>query len=184
MNAVLYRRPTAAAYLRWLRSLGVEYVVLTAAPPDYSARTEAKLVTNPRGPLRPVFRSGFVTIYRVPHPRPIVTGPGEPRLLALTAETLRLRVSRGGTYRIAVRWSPYWRASDGCLGRGADGMLRLRTLSARVCGSFASTPRTFQLSERPIARSALEVGRSPWGCPDKRRRFRRAALRGRALAPA
>ncbi len=132
VNAVLYRRPTATAYLRWLRSLGVEYVVLTAAPPDYSARAEAKLVTNPRGPLRPVFSSGFVTIYRVPHPRPILTGPGEPRLLALTAETLRLRVSRGGTYRIAVRWSPYWRASDGCLGRGADGMLRLRTLSARI----------------------------------------------------
>jgi hypothetical protein len=36
-------------------------------------------------------------------------------------------VHRGGTYRIAVRWSPYWRASSGCLSAGKDGMIRLRT---------------------------------------------------------
>ena len=40
-------------------------------------------------------------------------------------------VTRGGTYRIAVRWSPYWRTSDGCLSKGKDGMLRLTTLHAR-----------------------------------------------------
>jgi len=134
VNAVLYRKPSTAAYVAWLRSLGVEYVVLTTAPPDYSARREAALVAASDSPLVPVFATDVVTIYAVPDPRPIVTGPGRPRLLSLTEERLRLRVSRGGTYRIAVRWSPYWRASDGCLGRGKDGMLRLRTLSARVVG--------------------------------------------------
>jgi len=132
VNAVLYERPTAATYLAWLHSLGVEYVVLADALPDYSSRVEAKLVANPRGPLVPVFRSGLVMIYAVPHPQPIVTGPGRPELLSLTEERLRLLVSRGGTYRIAVRWSPYWRTSDGCLSKGKDGMLRLQTRSARL----------------------------------------------------
>jgi len=36
-----------------------------------------------------------------------------------------MRLTRGGTYRVAVRHSPYWRASTGCLARGADGMVRL-----------------------------------------------------------
>jgi hypothetical protein len=63
-----------------------------------------------------------------------VTGPGTPRMLSLTDARLRLHVSGGGTYRVAVRWSPYWRASDGCLSEGADGTLRLRTRAARTVG--------------------------------------------------
>jgi hypothetical protein len=134
VNAVLYREPSRGAYLHWLRSLGVEYVVLTHAPPDYSSRTEARLVASGRAGLVPVFSTREVTIYAVPDPRPIVTGPDAPQLLSLTEERLRVRVFSGGTYRIAVRWSPYWRASNGCLGRGKDGMLRLQTRSARVVG--------------------------------------------------
>jgi hypothetical protein len=132
LNAVLYGKPGAAAYLHWLRSLGVEYVVLANAPPDYSARAEARLVRSGRAGLRPVFRTGEVTIYAVPRPTPILTGPDAPKLFSLTDAQLRLRVNRGGSYRIAVRYSPYWRASDGCLSQGRDGMLRLRTRSARV----------------------------------------------------
>ena len=41
-------------------------------------------------------------------------------------------MTRGGTYRIAVRYSPYWRASDGCLRQGKDGMLQLQTRAARA----------------------------------------------------
>ena len=37
-----------------------------------------------------------------------------------------------GTYRVAVRWSPYWSASHGCLSQGPDGMLRLTTLGPRL----------------------------------------------------
>jgi hypothetical protein len=63
----------------------------------------------------------------VPNPRQIVTGPGRPALLALDQSRLAVHVSRGGTYRIAVRWSPYWHASTGCLAKDPDGMLQLRT---------------------------------------------------------
>jgi hypothetical protein len=37
-----------------------------------------------------------------------------------------------GTLRIAVKYSPYWHASKGCLTEGKDGMLRLTNLRARV----------------------------------------------------
>jgi hypothetical protein len=67
----------------------------------------------------------------VPRPRPILTGPGSPQLLSLTQQRIEVAVQKGGTYRIAVRYSPYWRASDGCLLQRNDGMLQLQTRAAR-----------------------------------------------------
>jgi hypothetical protein len=130
-NEVLYDHLGAKTYLRWLRSLGVEYVVLAHSSPDYSARGEAALVRSGRARLRPAFRTHELTIYAVPDPRPMVTGPGAPRLTAMGESRIGVAVGRGGTYRIAVRWSPYWHASLGCLAKGEDGMLRLRTRHAR-----------------------------------------------------
>ncbi|HKB93911.1 MAG TPA: hypothetical protein VKC62_06745, partial [Gaiellaceae bacterium] len=128
--SLLYRRFTAAEYLTWLRRLGVAYVVLTDAPPDHSSRREAALVTSGSAGLRQVFTSRGVSIYAVPRPRPFVTGPGRAAVLALGESRLVVHVSRGGTYRVAVRWSPYWHASSGCLARAHDEMLRLRTRGA------------------------------------------------------
>jgi hypothetical protein len=128
---LLYRHDyTPAQYVTWLRGLGVRYVVLTDAPPDYTSRREAKLVGSGETGLTKVFASRVVSIYAVPHPQPIVTGPGRPAVLAFRESRLRIRVSRGGTYRVAVRWSPYWHASAGCLARAHGGLLSLRTSSA------------------------------------------------------
>jgi hypothetical protein len=113
-----------------LRRLSAAYVVVTRSPPDYSSRQEAALVRSRRAGLRRVWSSQEVSIYAVPKPRPIVTGPGHPRLLALRESRLLVRVMRGGDYRVAVRWSPYWHASTGCVSRTQDGMLRLRTQTA------------------------------------------------------
>ena len=44
---------------------------------------------------------------------------------ALTQSRISVALGAGGRYRIAVRYSPYWETSAGCLTRGADGMLRL-----------------------------------------------------------
>jgi hypothetical protein len=131
-NEVLYSKLGPRAYLKWLHGLGVGYVVLAHTTPDYSARAEAALVDSGRAGLRLVYEDLSTSIFRVPSFRPIVTGPGKPYALALTQARIVVSVSRGGTYRIAVRWSPYWRASDGCLSKGKDGMLRLTTLHARV----------------------------------------------------
>jgi hypothetical protein len=130
VSALLYRPFTAGEYVTWLRRLGVAFVVLTDAPPDHSSRREARLVRSGDAGLRQVFTTPHVSIYAVPDPRPIITGPGRPALLALRDARLAVHVSRGGTYRIAVRWSHYWHASTGCLDRGRDGMLRLQTATA------------------------------------------------------
>jgi hypothetical protein len=130
-DRLLYRRRfTAAEYTAWLRRLGVGYVVLTNSPPDFTSRREARLVRSGTSGLRLVFATRVVSIYAVPHPQGIVTGPGRPAVLALRDSRLQIRVPRGGTYHIAVRWSPYWHASTGCLTRAKGGMLRLRTQTA------------------------------------------------------
>ncbi|MGH2898899.1 MAG: hypothetical protein ACRDMZ_09520, partial [Solirubrobacteraceae bacterium] len=132
-NEVLYSKLGPRAYLRWLRGLGVGYVVVaTAAPLDYSSKAEARLIRSGRAGLRLVYEDATTAIYRVPGFVPIVTGPARSRVLAMTEERVVVAVPRGGTYRIAVRYSPYWRASDGCLSKGKDGMLRLTTIRARV----------------------------------------------------
>ncbi|HLY94749.1 MAG TPA: hypothetical protein VKP14_07890, partial [Gaiellaceae bacterium] len=130
-NQLLYSKLGARAYDAWLRGLGVRYVVVTTAPPDYSARAEAALVRSGRAGLVPVFSTARISVYEVPHARPIVTGPASPSAVSLTQARIGVSVHAGGLYRIAVRYSPYWRASDGCLSQGSDGMLRLQTRAAR-----------------------------------------------------
>jgi hypothetical protein len=130
-NSILYSQLGPGTYLHWLHSLGVGYVVLSKAPPDYSSAAEARLVRSGRSGLVPVLHTAKLTIYKVPHARPIVTGPGAAAIVRMTDAKMTLSLARGGTYRIAVRWSPYWRASHGCVSQGEDGMLRLTTLRAR-----------------------------------------------------
>jgi hypothetical protein len=130
-NEVLYGTLGPAAYRHWLRDLGVRYVVRTDAPPDYSAVAEETLLKSGRAGLEPVLRTPTLTIYAVPSPHELVTGPGRARVLDLERQRVRLRVDRPGTYRVALRSSAYWHARDACLSTGPDGMLRV---SARRAG--------------------------------------------------
>ena len=131
-NDVLYADLHAPGYLRWLRSLGVRYVVLSDAPLDYSAEQEGTLLEGGRSGLRVAFRSAHTTVYAVPSPSPIVTGPGPARILSLGQNQLTVSVGSPGRYRIATSWSPYWRANRGCLSKGGDGLVRLSTAHAGV----------------------------------------------------
>ena len=131
-NHVLYSRLDRAAYLAWLRSLGVRYVVLPDAPLDYSAREEAALITGGRSSLKVAFRSAHTTIYAVPAPHRIVTGPGNARVLSFGQNRITLALERAGSYRIAANWSPYWRSGSGCVSRGADGTVRLTTTAPGI----------------------------------------------------
>ena len=135
-NEALYARPTAAAYREWLRTLGVRYVVLSNAMPDYSARTEAALLRSGRSGLRPVFRSGYITVFAVPSPRSIVTGPGDARVVDLRSSHLTLALSQVGEYRLAIRFSPYWHSTTACLYAGKDGMIRVVAHRAGVTKLF------------------------------------------------
>jgi hypothetical protein len=132
-DELLYRHRLAPIpYRHWLRRLGVAYVVVTRSPPDYSSRAEKRLVRSGRAGLRRVFTTREVSIYAVPHPRPIVDGPGRPSVVEFRESKLVIHVSRPGKYLVAVRWSPYWRASTGCLVRSPDGMVDLRARNAGV----------------------------------------------------
>jgi hypothetical protein len=141
-NEALYDDLGARTYLAWLHNLGVRYVVLTSAEPDYSARAEAALVRGPRSPLRLVFHAAHVTVYEVPAATSIITGPGAARVLELGDSRIVAHVARAGTYRLAVRFSPYWRTSAGCIAHGSDGMTRLTVRRpALVRLDFAPSPR-------------------------------------------
>jgi hypothetical protein len=152
-NELLYDELGARTYLAWLRSLGVKYVVLSDGPTDYSAHAEARLVRSGRAGLRLAFATHDLQIYEVPSPVPIVTGPGRPVVTSLTESKIGVVLPRGGTYRVAVRWTPYWHASLGCLAKGDDGMIRLTTRRAHFV----------RLTFRVDAKRALEefAGQQP-----------------------
>jgi hypothetical protein len=139
-NALLYDKLGPRAYLNWLHALGVRYVVLTDAPLDYSSRGEARLLRNGRSGLRAVRTFAHATIYSVPQPRGIVTGAPGARVTQFDASAIAVTVPRAGSYRVAVRYSPYWHAKDACLERLPDGMLGLVIeRSGRVKIDFAVT---------------------------------------------
>jgi len=140
-NEVLYDVPGPRSYLHWLHSLGVRYVVLTAAPADYSSRKEKQLLESGRSWLRIVFETPTTTIFAVPSPVPIVTGPRSPRVVALTQTKIVLDLNVAGTYRLAVRYSPYFAATGACLTKTKGGMTRLDVARpGRVRLAFAVTP--------------------------------------------
>jgi hypothetical protein len=128
-NEVLYDQLDGPTYLRWLRSLGVRYVVLTDAPTDYSSKQEALLIRSGLSGLKPVFRGEHMTIYSVPKPRRMVTGTGMAEVVELGQTHMTVNLGSPGTYRIAVRYSPYWTAADStaCVTKGDDGMIRLES---------------------------------------------------------
>lgn len=158
-NKILYDDELARnAYLDWLRSLGIRYVVLTDAPTDYSSREEAALLRSGRSGLHLVMQAKHIRIYGVPSPRPLVTGPGRARVVRLTETRVSIAVAVAGSYRVAIRYSPYWMASSGCLDPGRDSMIRLRV----------PQPGVVDLRFHVNARRALAAfeGQHPQACGD------------------
>jgi hypothetical protein len=127
-NEPLYDPLSPNGYRHWLDSLAVRYVVLTDIAPDYSAQGEAALLRSGRSGLVTVFKTPHIQVFAVPHARAIVSGPLDPAVVTFGRDDLGLRLAAPGTYRVAVRYSPYWHTSNGCVSRGADGMVRLRAL--------------------------------------------------------
>ena len=121
-NQILYDTFNRSSYLAWLRRLSVRYVVLSTALPDYSSQAEVRLLTSGRSGLPVVFRSTHFTVYRVSSPVPIVSGPDDPRVSALTESTITLALARPGAYELGIRYTPYLVAPGGCVTQAKDGM--------------------------------------------------------------
>jgi len=156
-NLVLYQSPlTPDAYLSWLRTMGVGYVVASDAPPDFSAVNEAALLAGGQSGLPRVFSQGHVSIYAVPNPSPMVTGLFPARVLTITESQVVLAVSQPASYRVAVRYSPYWRSPNACVEPAPDGMTNI------VAESPGIVPLTFRINAG-AAMKAL-TGQPPHWC--------------------
>ena len=125
-NELLYNPKLAAApYEAWLRRMGVRYVVLSDAPVDYSSRAEAALIRSGHTHLVPVYETRHLTVYALPAAEPLIAGPAPATVLWMYPARIVAVFDAPGSYRVKVRWSPYWRASSGCVSKTADGMTRL-----------------------------------------------------------
>ena len=132
LNGLLYGQLDRERYVAWLRSLGVRYVVLPDAPLDYSAKAEGALIGGGRSSLRVAFRSEHTTVFAVPSPRRIVTGPGNARVLAFGQNRITVALGRPGRYRVATNWSPYWTTPAGCITKADDGTVVLTVKRAGI----------------------------------------------------
>src|SRR5256885_16102946 len=73
-----------------------------------------------------VLKTSHLGVSGVPSPRPLITGAGRASVVGLTETQVTVQAAEAGTYRLAIRYSPYWMASTGCLDPGKDSMIRLR----------------------------------------------------------
>lgn len=146
-NEALYRRPTPARYVAWLRECGVRDVFVPHAALDMSSVGEPGLIARSGAFVR-VFESAGWTVYRLRLPSPLVVdarrGPADTaatappasvgaEVVAMGQAATTIAVSRPGTYLLKVSWTPYWRlgAPPGSgpaagLARGPGGWTLLR----------------------------------------------------------
>jgi hypothetical protein len=119
---------------------------------------EAALLRSGRSGLRAVFMDGNVTIYELPNPDPILTGPGSPRVTRFDHSGVAGRLTKPGTFALKIRFTRYWkiRAGSLCVERGTGGMTRIR----------AARPGRFALGvpENPDELVGILVGRPRAHC--------------------
>jgi hypothetical protein len=144
-NPALYEKHLrAAAYREWLRSAAVRYVLLsTTAPLDWDGGPqEARVLRSAASGLRVVFRSADWTIYELPHPTPLLTGPARPVVTAFGHTVIGGRVFAAGRYLLRAHYNPYWRLQGaGCVAEGPDKMTILELPRAeRFALSVPGTP--------------------------------------------
>lgn len=134
VNSDLYGgRLTPAVYSTWLSRLGVKYVFLPDDKLDFSAKEEAELL-RAGNVLPQIARIGGWTIYEVPNATPIATPRDTIRVSHIDARQVVLEVDRPGTYRLRVRYTPYWRVTQGsaCVGRRESWATELRVLEPGI----------------------------------------------------
>jgi hypothetical protein len=155
-NAVLYRKPLSArGYRAWLKRMGVKYVLLpNTRLGKKGAEWEAHLLRSRRLGLPEVYRSRDWSIYEVPRPVEILTGPAPAWLEAFRHERIVGHTTERGVYRLRVSYMPYWEVRRGrlCVERSPDGMTLLHV---RRPGPFV-----LALDQEPTAlvRSAIDSG--------------------------
>jgi hypothetical protein len=62
----------------------------------------------------------------------LIAGPGKARVLKLVESGIVLDVDRPGRYQLAIRHTPYWQPSLGCVNKAPDGVITLMLPRAGV----------------------------------------------------
>ena len=116
--------------------MSVRYVLLPRSHlGKKGAPREAALLRSGKAGLTEVFRSRDWRIFEFTEARPLLSGPGAPRITLFSHDRIVAWTDRPGTYRLAVRYMPYWDVGGPvCVTRAPDGMTTVRV---RRPGHFA-----------------------------------------------
>jgi hypothetical protein len=159
-NELFYRSTLEPeSYRAWLRKLGIRYVVLPHTQLDRkSAAPEAELLRSGRSGLTVALRTETATVYELPGPTPMLSGPAPASLTVFDHDRIEGRVAGAGVYRLAVRYTPYWLVESGgvCLAEAPDEMTLVHTSGA---GEFA-----LRIEEDPLALTGRLVDRDGGSC--------------------
>jgi hypothetical protein len=101
---------TPRDYARWLRQMGVRYVLVPHAPIVSASQREVALLETSAS-FRLVSYDQSWTVYRLRRSRPIVepiSSRATAQVVWLDHTSLRFRVSQAGEYRVRLTESPYW----------------------------------------------------------------------------
>jgi hypothetical protein len=102
---------TPARYEAWLRRTAVRWVALPATRLDYSARAEGAMVKRGLPYLREVWHDDRWRLFEVRAATPLVSAGA--RVTRLSPDSVTLAVSRPGTLRLRMHWTPYWQVARG-----------------------------------------------------------------------
>jgi hypothetical protein len=115
---------TDRSYERWLRNNAIRYVALPNAPLDYSSAAERRLILTDPSYLRERFHDNHWRIYEVAEPKPLVApiGTGRASAVSVGPQGFALDVTKAGSFRVRVNFTPYWSIGDGsgCLLRDGN----------------------------------------------------------------
>jgi len=149
-NPGLNRRGlTPAEYRGWLRSVGVRYVVLARDTVAPGSRAEARVLRSGDSGLRRVYGGSAGSVYELPQPTPIITGPSRAAVTALSFSGISGWTTGRGDYLLRVHYTPLWRVRAGalCPRRAVDGMTLLDVRS----------PGTFRLRAAETAGTVFDM---------------------------
>jgi hypothetical protein len=116
-NPPLYRHSlSGASYRRWLRQMGVKYVLVPGTRLDPVGGTdEAQLLRSGVAGLRLVYATRSAAVYRLANPTPLLTGPSPAQIASIGHSSVTGWVAAPGRYFFRERYTPYYKVGPaGC----------------------------------------------------------------------
>jgi hypothetical protein len=122
-NALFYKGVlNDFTYANWLAEHAVHFVALPDVKPDDSSFEERGLIEAGPRYLRLIRTLPHWRIYlfTLPHPMVLPRPGSDIRLTRIDSDELDLQARTPGRALVRVRWSPYWKVTNGCVERDGD----------------------------------------------------------------